>query len=470
MQGAIMTKPTLIIPVENQVRELDPKLLLACVAARRGFPCVIGSRRDVELDIDGYPRGIFLSKSMTVRSLLMFQITQKLGHEVVTWDEEALVHLPPEMYYSRRLDPRAMRYISHLFAWGEDNAALWRSYPHLPRNLPIHVTGNPRSDLLRPEIRRFYEPEAESLRADHGAFILVNTNFNHVNAFFPKLNLFEPERRKGERPRFGRGARGMTREFAEALRDHKQAIFESFLEMIPALAATFPEHRVVVRPHPTEKHDVYRALSERHENVKVTNEGNVVPWLMAARALVHNGCTTGVEAYALRVPAISYRPRIDERIDQGFYSLPNGLSHQCFTLPDVQETLHRVLDGDLGAADGAERRALFERCVAGLEGKMASQRIIDVVEQVADSFSGPDGGGPGQRLQRAAIGLGLKVVRRFRSWLPGDHHKPEFQRHRFPGSSLDQMRERVARWQAVLEDPKPLVTNQLSDNIFRITG
>ena len=82
-----MTKPTLIIPVENQVRELDPKLLLACVAARRGFPCVIGSRRDVELDIAKYPRGIFLSKSMTIRSLLMFQVTRRLGHEVVAWDE-----------------------------------------------------------------------------------------------------------------------------------------------------------------------------------------------------------------------------------------------------------------------------------------------------------------------------------------------------------------------------------------------
>jgi hypothetical protein len=31
-------KPTLLIPVEIQTRELGPKLLLACVAARRGFP------------------------------------------------------------------------------------------------------------------------------------------------------------------------------------------------------------------------------------------------------------------------------------------------------------------------------------------------------------------------------------------------------------------------------------------------
>ena len=31
---------TLIVPVENQVRELDAKLLLACIAVERGFPVV----------------------------------------------------------------------------------------------------------------------------------------------------------------------------------------------------------------------------------------------------------------------------------------------------------------------------------------------------------------------------------------------------------------------------------------------
>ena len=41
MAASTSTVP-LIIPVENQVRELDPKLLLACIAARRGFTSYIG--------------------------------------------------------------------------------------------------------------------------------------------------------------------------------------------------------------------------------------------------------------------------------------------------------------------------------------------------------------------------------------------------------------------------------------------
>ena len=118
------TKGLLLIPAENQVRELDSKLLLACIALRRGFSCVIGSRREMEFSIDAFPRAIYLSKSMTVRSRLFFQVASKFGHRIVTWDEEALVHLPPETYFSRRLDPKAIKYVSHLFAWGEDNAKL----------------------------------------------------------------------------------------------------------------------------------------------------------------------------------------------------------------------------------------------------------------------------------------------------------------------------------------------------------
>ena len=37
-------QPSLIVPVESQVRELDAKLLLAAVAAERGFSVVFGSR------------------------------------------------------------------------------------------------------------------------------------------------------------------------------------------------------------------------------------------------------------------------------------------------------------------------------------------------------------------------------------------------------------------------------------------
>ena len=235
----IGAKASIIIPVENQVRELDPKLLLACIAVLRGFAVIIGSHREVDFRITSFPRSLYLNKSMTDRNLKMFRILKKLGHQILTWDEEALVHLPTDTYYSRRLSPVAIRYNSHLFAWGEDNAELWRQYPDLPADVPIHVTGNPRSDMLRPELRPFYEPQAKEIRKTCGNFILVNTNFNHVNAFFPAQNLFRPVKIADEVPQFGKAAVGMNREYAEGLRDHKQAIFKAFKQLIPILDRAF---------------------------------------------------------------------------------------------------------------------------------------------------------------------------------------------------------------------------------------
>ena len=85
---------TVMIPVENAVRELDAKLLLAAVAAERGFPVVLGSRTYLHFAVHRIPRGVYLAKSMRKLSRVMFRILRELGHDVVASDDEALVRAP----------------------------------------------------------------------------------------------------------------------------------------------------------------------------------------------------------------------------------------------------------------------------------------------------------------------------------------------------------------------------------------
>lgn len=451
------------------MRELDPKLLLACIAARRGFSSVIGSRQQLDFNIASFPRGIYLSKSMTVRSIRMFKILRNLGHEIVAWDEEALVHLPPETYFSRRLSPEAMGYLSHLFAWGQDNVDLWQQYPQLPTRLPIHISGNPRNDMLRSEMQGFFEDDIANIRSTYGDFILINTNFNHVNAFYPVQGLFLPLKTSDQEPRFGRSARGMTREFAEGFRDHKLAIFEDFKKLVPSLEQAFPDHMIVVRPHPTEKHDVYHEIAARCGRVRVTNEGNVIPWLMAARALIHNGCTTGVEAYVMRVPAISYRATVNDNYDYGFYQLPNRLSHECFDFEQLRATLMKILNGELGAVDGSERKALVDHHLAATTGPLACERIVDVIEKIGADRSQLSEPTLVNRVNGWSVATGRRLVKKLLSYLPDSHNRPEFHRHRYPGASLDEVRERVARIKKALGDSSVSHVNQISSEIFKIS-
>jgi surface carbohydrate biosynthesis protein len=407
---------------------------------------------------------------MTAASDLMFQIMRKLGHEIVAWDEEALVHLPPDTYFSRRLSPVAMTFVSHMLAWGQENSELWKQYPHLPDGAEIHVTGNPRNDLLRPEIRHYYLKTVEEIRKRHGDFILINTNFNHVNAFYPGLNLFVPPDKPGEKPRYGRAAKGMSREYAEGLRDHKQAILEQFQQLIPALEQTFPGYNIVVRPHPTENQEIYRQIAAGCERVEVTNEGNVVPWLMAAKALIHNGCTTGVEAYVMGIPAISYRAAVNDYYDYGFYRLPNLLSYQCFDFEELRLTLEKILAGELGAAGGDERQTLVDQYLAALDGPLACERIVDVCEKIRDEQSETAKPALRYHLRGQCMATMRTLKRKLKARLPGSRKKPEFHRHRYPEVPLEEIRARISLFQQVLGDSSELQVDQISDQFFRISG
>jgi surface carbohydrate biosynthesis protein len=461
-------KPVLLIPVENQVRELDAKLLLACIAARRGLTSIMGAKREVESRIASFPKSVYIAKSMVQGNSEFLRLAGELGHANVAWDEESLVHLPAETYFSRRLSPDALAHVSHLFAWGEDNAELWRKYPGLPAGVPIHITGNPRNDLLRSEIRAYYDKEVNEIHRNFGDFILINTNFNHVNAYLPGRNLFVPVDNAGDEPEFGRAARGMPRDYAEGLHNFKQATFEGFQKLIPVLEKAFPFHRIIVRPHPTESHEAYRHVAEKCERVEVTNKGNVVPWLMAARAVIHNGCTTGVEAYVMRVPAVSYRVTVDERFDEGFYALPNRLSHQCFNFDQIKETLGKIFAGELGAAGGDERLSLIDHHLAGIKGPLASERIVDVLEMIVHDLSklpGPPFWGRLKKLYKAA-----KRRRRKRLKQSSAHsdRSIEFQRHKYPAISIEEFRSRLAKFQLVLGNDCNLMVDQIYTTLFRI--
>jgi hypothetical protein len=322
--------------------------------------------------------------------------------------------------------------------------------------------------MLRPELHAFYDDEVRAIHERYGDYLLVNTNFNHVNAYFPAQNLFKPVKHPGEAPQFGKAGVGMTRQFAEALHNQKQAVFEAFQTLIPELSRAFPRLSIIVRPHPTEGQDVYRRLASGNGRVHVTNEGNVVPWLRGAKALIHNGCTTGVEAFVMRIPAFSFRPSVSEAIDSTFYVLPHGLSHQCFATAELVDAIRQVLDGKLGAADGAERAALVKRYLTGQEGALACERMMDVLQAITERGTALTAPPPHQRLVGFVLAQSRVLVKRVKSYFPGSHAPPEFHRHRYPGITLAELNRRIRRFQEILGDETPISAEAISPQIFSI--
>ena len=455
-----MNSETLILPCETQARELDAKLLLACFAAERGFTVIVGSKKEINKRVGSLPRSIFVSKSLTRRNLFMVELLDRLGHGIVCLDEEALVYASAASYLHHKVSAATFAKAQLLLAWGPENAQVWRDYEAYAAQ-PIHVTGNARMDLLRPELRALFSAEAKALRDEHGPFVLVNTNFSRLNHYFPGQSR---QRRSLETA----GAAGKD-DLGQGLAAHKAQLFEHFLEMVPALARACPEHTVIVRPHPSERHETWRDATAQCANVRVVHEGNVVPWLLASELMIHNGCQTAVEAHLLGALAIAYQPVTSEDFD---LQLPNRLSQRAFDRAELLERARAVLGGDTrrDPAEVAKQEELIEQTVAARHGPFACERIVASLEAF-DHERGCEPRPPlATRLGARAVAEARGLVQRASAYLPGHHNNRVFLRHMFPGARLVDVESRIGSYGRLLGRFGAVRVRERHANVFEVAA
>lgn len=444
----------LILPCETRSREFDAKLLLAVVAAARGARSVVGSKKPVDLNLGRLPAGVYVGKSLTARSRHNLLLARACGHRIVAWDEEGLVWASRDVYWRTKVDAGTLNTPELLLAWGDDNAAAWQEHPDYA-GTPIAVTGNPRADLLREALRPLYADEARELCERYGRFVLINTNFSRVNHMQPRQNRHLRWLRE-QRPDDPRGG------FAA----HKYTLYQAFLELMPRLSESLPGTTIVVRPHPSESLSVWEALAQRLPNLVVRREGGIAPWLLAAQGMVHNGCTTAVEAFALGCPALAYAPERSARYD---HPLPNGLSVPCEDVDTLVARLGDCLRDRRGAfacqsADGA-RQVLVRRSIAGFEADAsASDRICDALWPLLESAA--VAGGPRRRLVSAGLAArrwGHAIEQR----VPGTSNYRPYLQAMFPDTPVSDVRERARVLAACVGTPAPTV-QALAANVFAV--
>jgi hypothetical protein len=122
------------------------------------------------------------------------------------------------------------------------------------------------------------------------------------------------------------------KDFYSGYVEFSKKIFEAFEELVQELAREFPDRTIIVRPHPSEDHDSWKSLCSQFDNAFCVYEGGITPWLIGADTVIHNSCTTGVEAFVAGKKVISYQPCKSELYD---LELPNNLSTCCDSLNDV---------------------------------------------------------------------------------------------------------------------------------------
>jgi surface carbohydrate biosynthesis protein len=360
------------VRVSIKPREFDGAAILAFEAAERGWGVILSRKHPKELSVSP---SIIVEKAISPGRWEDLAALASSGQKVTALCEEGLIYSSVEEYGRRRIEPKAFALLERFFSWG----------PSHTRDLvdklgcdpgKILATGNPRFDLHRPELRGIFRKKVGDITRKHGPYILVTTKFSRYNGISSDF----------EQKVAGAWHAGIlsTSEHEREMRDLREfhrVGFEKFVELAHELSRRHPDFVIIVRPHPSENHDRWRAATAGLPNLKIAFEGNVIEWILGSAISIHNNCTTGVEAYFLGKPAISYRPIADERFDM---YLPNSLSSQTFDLEQTCELVSAALQGEriTDAASAAKQFQIACDFLTNADGKLACERMLDVLDTV----------------------------------------------------------------------------------------
>lgn len=349
------------IPIETKVRELDGKLWLGINLVSRGHEVVIGPSRQIKPTLHRSLPDIYISKDVGDRnSVSFFPYLREAGVKVCGLYTEGGVTGSIERWSSNKRD--VVNYLDALFTWGDAHAKeICHHYDH-PEG--VFVTGNPRFDLLRPELRCFYEAKGSQFREIYEDFVLVNTNFGGVNSFNRSAD--ESASKRDSSP-----------QDADKI-IHEKRILYAFIEAILYLQAEFPDLYIIVRPHPGEDRQLYKNIFSSHNRIHVKNTGDVRSWIAAANIVVHADCTTGIESALMEQPVISYRPLASESAQP---SLPQVVSKSAFDRDKLGSIVNRYIHSVDSYQLSNDMRHALRPYFHNID-SLAVKQMCDAIEQI----------------------------------------------------------------------------------------
>jgi surface carbohydrate biosynthesis protein len=442
---------TLILPAEIYSREFDARLLHGLIALSRGWRVFVGSKALINRAIWRLPRGIYLCQTLTHKRRSMLKLLNALGYICVGWDEEGLLYLDRDVYLMRRVSIDTLKHLQSIVAWGQQSA---EDVEHRSRDVGLAplALGNPRIDLVRPELHRLYAAEVAAIKARHGRFVLINTNFAGFN---PVISIHDLKVRKTSRSH--QPSKTESARFA-SVQAHRKQVYERFLVDLPVFTRRHPDLNFVLRAHPGEKEETWLKAFSGQKNVVVTREGTAAPWLIAADALVHNGCTTAVEAAIAGMTPICFCPIVSFADES---PLPNPISHRAGDLTELAHAIRSSAERAL-AMDEQQVKVLT-RHVSAIDGKLASDAIMDHLENIHQSAASADA------LKHISL-RAFAILRHAFKALRRDHITDRYLAKVFPEISADDVRTRAMEIAAASDLKIEISVRRISSNIFELSS
>ncbi len=442
---------SLLFPIETINRELDWRLALAVQAASPKNRIFLGLHSTLMRLTRHLRGGVYLGKE-AIRphvpgALKDYRRLKDRGFLLVHFDTEGAIFPGGEDRWREillsRLDPRHLDREDHILTWGHFQQEVYAGVrPDLSDH--IHATGHPRFDLYRRRWRSYYDDDTRRLRARFGDFLLINTNLARANNKMGLSFVFSPF--NGYRADDLVSRVRSVQEWA-----YKNHQLSHFVRLVHRLHVVYPEIPIVVRPHPSEDPRFYELVFQGMPSVHVLHEGPVAPWLFATRCMIHDGCTTGLEAHLGEVPTMNFCPVEDNSQD---LFLPNLFGVRCTSEDEVVEALvelfaegpPRTRFDDPRLVDHRARRLLRNFSAPAFPAVLEVLRQAQ--EQVADRQSC-------STLRLGATELVAETLEgikhRLRPLSSKHRQAAEYGRAKFPGLDAGDVGERIRRLERLLD-------------------
>jgi surface carbohydrate biosynthesis protein len=467
------SKVNILLPIETINRDLDFRLFVACAYLKPHHRFFVGFHGIIYPLATRMRKGLFVGKHFvllepTRETYTRYHVLKERGFLCVHLDEEGAVYPGDVENWRHRLrwqfNPCALSAEDYMCTWGDFQREFYLSLgPECAAN--IRTTGHPRFDLYKRAYRKYFAEDVEALRARYGDFLLVNGNFTIANNGLGISDTFS--KRSGYNPAgldVAPGATVTRRDYFDWWA-HTSHVLINFIRLINRLSLEFPSHQIIIRPHPSEDWNYYKIVFNGIENVHVEHRGPVAPWLLACKVLIHDGCTTAIEAFLGDTPIINYRTVDDVKQDT---FLPNIFGVKCRTEEEVVLSVRRLLSEPQNGPPPADFNDTAYRLLANFKHDSFA-RFMEVMAEAEDKLGGSSESYSDLHISlhehiREAVDMAKAVVRPL---FPAKHRQYKFfAQNMFYGFSEPDIRRRLVTIQEILG--KPITYRFYSDGLLSI--
>jgi len=338
-------KKNIYFLIEN-IRELEPKILLSLFAAKKGMEVAITKKSRLFEKLHLIRPGIIFLKSFGRNYDLHLKKINTFGHILTGFDEEGLqLNDGNKLVGDYRFSKNIMNNLSCIFCNGNYAKKIYmKFFKKENKNIEIIASGHPKIDLLNNISLKYFSKNLKEIKKKNGKFILIATQFPFYN-----MNTIDLIKNPQYSPWLNMKKVSYKSKTSDSYKNHfkhflpQEKNFLEYLKLYNYLNKNFPDIKFLIKPHPAENHNYYNQMIKKNKfsNIQILNiTKSIIPYIQASEALIAFNSTSLVESFILKKTSINYIPHKDNFSE---FKLPKLLSINSNNL----NTIGKILKNNL---------------------------------------------------------------------------------------------------------------------------